>query len=85
VAAVILAGGATISPGCRSIAKAGRKSPLIAHRNRRQAVFFICNYSTESTSSTTSKPAFTDLARISGRSHPIFVISITVGCYEKNK
>jgi hypothetical protein len=42
-------------------------------------------YSTESTGSATLKAALIDLARICGRSHPIFIISITVGCYEKNK
>jgi hypothetical protein len=45
----------------------------------------MSGYSTESTSSAVSKPAFINLARISGGSHPIFVISITVGSYEKNE
>jgi hypothetical protein len=42
-------------------------------------------YFTEPTGLAASKPAIINLARISKGSHPIFVISITVSCYEKNE
>ena len=45
----------------------------------------MSGYSTEFTNSATSKPGLLNFAGIFGGSHPIFVISITVGCYEKNK
>jgi len=59
-----LGGGATMSPGCRSIAKAGRKSPLRANKNRRWPVFFKRIYFTESACSGISKPALVDFVGI---------------------